>query len=601
MAPDNLFVLVQLLWQQASDRDPAIADSLAAIRRFVEPLAGEGTRIRSQNVLGLLDQVTATLADQALDQQQKWRTLQAMTRRMGNVVLAETPTRIDFRRIDRQDDREIAERAFVCRDLSDAFYAAVPGLVRDLGPPISVALTPAPDSQQLPPLPAIRDIELLDFDLDGRLDVIALGERSVEVYGRPRNDSPWQLVAAFQPPGELYGMAAADLDRDVPRLGTSARTPCPCQADADLLVFGPDGLLVLENRLDEATGKRSLQQVGQDQALNPLRRVSAVGLADVDHDGDLDLIVSAAGGVSVWSNGGQFAFRDIRARSALPPADLPLTTVVPVDWNHDADIDILLAGDAPGAAGWLENRRHGRFAWRPFSAESGLDMGAAALELLDWNGDRSWDLLAAGRGGLILAQTTAARGRHVQLGPSRALSETALTGLATWDYDNDGCLDVLAWGEKGLTPWRGTADGQFHAEPGLIPNPPGRVRDCAVGDVDNDGDWDLLAATPDGVVWFVNQGGNRNRWIDVVPQPDANPEQFPDLRINMHAVGSWVELRVGPVCQSRVVSRLPVHFGLGQAVQADVVQVHWTNGLTCTRLEPPAGQLLRVEQERKGM
>ena len=160
---------------------------------------------------------------------------------------------------------------------------------------------------------------------------------------------------------------------------------------------------------------------------------------------------------------------------------------------------------------------------------------------------------------------------------------------------------MAAGGEKWLTTWRGTADGQFRAEPALIHDPPGRVRDCAVGDVDGDGDWDLFAATPDGVVWFVNQGGNRNRSLDVVPQPDANPEQFPDLRINMHAVGSWVELRVGPLCQSRVVSRLPVHFGLGQAAQADVVQVHWTNGLTCTRLEPPAGQLLRVEQVLKGM
>ncbi len=221
LAPDNLFVLVQLLWQQASDKDPAIADSLAAIRRLVEPLAGESLRVRSQNVLGLLDQAVAAVADTTSDEQQKWRALQTVTRRLGNVLLAETPTRIDFRRIDRQDDRELAERAFVRRGLSEAFYASVPGLVRDLGPPISVKLAPASDPQQLPPLPAIRDIELLDFDVDGRLDVVAVRQRSVEVYGRPQNDSPWQLVAALPAPGELRGMAAADLDRDVPSPRTS--------------------------------------------------------------------------------------------------------------------------------------------------------------------------------------------------------------------------------------------------------------------------------------------------------------------------------------------------------------------------------------------
>ena len=86
LAPDNLFVLVQLLWQQASDKDPAIADSLAAIRRLVEPLAGESLRVRSQNVLGLLDQAIATAADAALDEQQKWRELQAVTRADGQRV-----------------------------------------------------------------------------------------------------------------------------------------------------------------------------------------------------------------------------------------------------------------------------------------------------------------------------------------------------------------------------------------------------------------------------------------------------------------------------------------------------------------------------------
>ncbi len=357
---------------------------------------------------------------------------------------------------------------------------------------------------------------------------------------------------------------------------------------------------MLENRLDEATGKRSLQIVGRDSTLSRLRDVSAVGLADVDHDGDLDLIVSAVGGVSVWSNGGQFAFQDISGRSALPSAGLPLTTILPVDWNHDADIDILLAGDAPGAAGWLENRRHGRFAWRPF-ADSGLDAGAAGLELSDGDGDASWDLLAGGQHGLIVAQTTTSPDQRVQFRQSRVLRDSPLTGLATWDYDNDGYLDIVTWGENGLNVWHGTSDGQFRVEPGLISNPPGHVRDCAVGDVDSDGDWDLLAATADGVVWFVNDGGNRNQWINVVLQPDANPEQFPDLRINMHGVGSVVELRAGPVWQSRVVSRWPVHFGLGQKSQVDFVQVHWTNGLTCTRLEPTAGQQLRVEQVLKGM
>jgi hypothetical protein len=272
-----------------------------------------------------------------------------------------------------------------------------------------------------------------------------------------------------------------------------------------------------------------------------------------------------------------------------------------VDWNRDSDIDILLAGDVAGAAGWLENRRHGRLVWQPFSAASGLGAGAAKLALLASNSNASWDLVAGGKLGLILTQTTATPDDRVQVLPSRTLSDKPLTGLAGWDYDNDGYLDIVTWAEDGLSVWRGTSDGRLQLAAGLMPEPAGSVLDCAVGDLDDDGDWDLLAATSKGVVWYVNEGGNRNHWIDVVLQPEANPEQFPDLRINMQGLGSLLELRVGPLCQSRVVSRLPAHFGLGQMLQADLLQVHWTNGLTCTRLEPAAGQRLRVEQVLKGM
>jgi hypothetical protein len=176
-----------------------------------------------------------------------------------------------------------------------------------------------------------------------------------------------------------------------------------------------------------------------------------------------------------------------------------------------------------------------------------------------------------------------------------------LTGLATWDYDNDGCLDIVTWGQRGLNVWHGASDGAFHPAVGLFSRPPALALDCSLGDEDGDGDLDLLAATTEGVVWYLNEGGNQNHWLDVVVQPEANPEQFPDLRVNMQGIGSLLELRIGPVCQSRVVSRLPVHFGLGQSPKADVLQLRWTNGLICTRLDPPAGQLVRVEQVLKGM
>jgi hypothetical protein len=598
LVPDNLFVLVQLIWQQAADHDLAIGDSLIRLRQLAEPIVGDSPRFRKQDLSALFDQAAeATAVARSSTDPTHWKTLTTVSRRIGNVLLAETPTRIDFRRLDRQNERDLAELEFVRPRLSDAFYASTPEIVRDLGPPISVRFQAAPEPDQLPPLPGVRAVELLDFDLDGRLDVVAMRSQAIEVYGRSEGNSSWQRIATFHSSSELRGLVAADLDRDAFLRGPAAASRGFHPGDVDLIAFGPAGVQILENCLDEASGQRSLKEVAQDPALGRLADVSAAGLADWDHDGDLDLIVSTAAGVSLWLNDGRFAFRDVSDRSVLPGAELRFGSIVSADWNRDLGIDVLLAGPAPGAAGWLENRRHGRLVWRPFPAGSALAAGAADLGLTDPGGNGMWDLLTAGPNGLALNAISPAD----PLFRTQVVDRGNVTGLRLWDYDNDGYQDILTWGDSGLAFWQGTSDGRFRAVSLLESGPLGDAQDCAVGDVDADGDEDLFVVTPDRATWYVNQGGNQNHWLDVVLEPAANPEQFPDLRINLNGWGSLVELRIGPVCQSRVVTWGPVHFGLGASLQADLVQVRWTNGLICTRREPPARQRLRIEQVLKGM
>lgn len=552
LVPDNLFVLIQLIWQQAADRDPAIAASLPRLRHLAEPLVGDNPRLRKQDLAALFDQSAdaASVAGSSADPND-WKALTAVTRRIGNVLLAETPTRIDFRRLDRQNERDVAELEFVRPRFDAASRASASELVGGLGPPISVRLQLASEHAQLPALPDAQAVQLLDFDLDGQLDVVAVGRRSIEVYGRAVGSGVWQRLASFDSPRELRGIAAADLDRDVPLRGSAAAGSGFHPGDADLIAFGSAGVLVLENSLDTATGHRCLREAGQASRFGGLSDVSTAGLADVDHDGDLDVIVSAAAGVSLWSNEGHWAFREISERSVLPAAGLPFRAILAEDENGDLDIDIRLAGAAHATSGWLLNRRHGRFGWRPDPADKA---------------------------------------------PADAPAPRRL-----WDYDNDGCQDAITWDSSGLAFWQGTPDGRLHAV-SLLPADMFRdVRDCAVGDMDADGDWDLVAVTPERLVWLVNDGGNQNGWIDVVLEPEANPEQFPDQRINLDGRGCLVEVRVGAVCQAQTATLGPVHFGLGAASRADIVQVRWTNGLICTRRQSPARQQLRVEQVLKGM
>ena len=103
-----------------------------------------------------------------------------------------------------------------------------------------------------------------------------------------------------------------------------------CQpADVEVVVFGPGGVQVYRNDIDES-GKRTLVVVEQSAELESVRNVLAGVLADIDHDGDLDLILSTASGISIWLNAGQLKFDDATNRSALPPAELAATSLVVV-------------------------------------------------------------------------------------------------------------------------------------------------------------------------------------------------------------------------------------------------------------------------------
>ena len=144
-------------------------------------------------------------------------------------------------------------------------------------------------------------------------------------------------------------------------------------------------------------------------------------------------------------------------------------------------------------------------------------------------------------------------------------------------------------------------DGQFRPTLGLLDASPSHVEACAVGDVDGDGDWDLLVVEPDRLVWYANQGGNQNHWLDVRLRADPHPSRSPDLAVNMHGLGSLLEVKTGSLCQRQLVTRSLSHFGLGAYSQADVVRILWTNGTPCNTIHAESNQLLSKEQKHEGM
>jgi hypothetical protein len=458
------------------------------------------------------------------------------------------------------------------------------------------------------------------------LDVVVLRDALVEVYGRSGGGDEWRAIASATLPAGYRRLVLADLDQDDPEQpGTAAyaqrqaagkpssppkqephedvqpqqapaasdtgsRKPCH-RTGLDVAVYGEAGVLLLRNVFDAEKQTRQLK-IEPHEGLAALKPALALVAVDFDHEGDLDLVVSSAAGISLWSNHGDMTFVDVGAQSQLPPAELQATSIVPVDWDGDVDLDLILTGPTSEAPGYLENLRHGQFRWRAFASDFSALKGASSVALVDTGDVGGWALAVAGKGGLAVV--------HAELGRQAAPSERSTSSLTasprsevqTWDFDNDGHSDLIGCADAGIDIYRGDDKGRYAAAPQLLVRGAKPIRSCQTGDLDGDGDLDLAIAEAGQVVLFENVGGDQNHWLDLQLVAGLMDDQNRQFRVNHHGIGSLVEVRTGPIYQRQIVRESITHFGLGRRQRPDMVRVTWTNGIPQDILDVQPDQTL---------
>jgi Flp pilus assembly protein TadD len=387
----------------------------------------------------------------------------------------------------------------------------------------------------------------------------------------------------------------------------------------------------------------------------------AAALGDFDNDGDADLFLTRLGGTALFENDGHGQFKDITAKAHAAVAGFP----VGASWgdiDHDGDLDLLIGrlrrpGTQENATPvLLLNKGNGTFADGTVSMKiSGPAQGTVGAVFADFDADRDIDLALSSAGGQdSLLDNRRDKGFTARGKDAGLASKGAGRGIAAGDVDGDGLADLVFASGTG-EPLRLYLNGPTRLfTPREIPNPPGagafgvvlfdadndgdldlfaagsalalhlndgsgRFRDkseatglsgiavkdgrgAAAADLDGDGDLDLVVTQNGGApILLRNEGGNRNRWLEVVPR---------GLNSNKEGIGSKIEVLAGPTWQRREVqagggylSQSPpeAHFGLGERGVADVVRLIWPGGVLQSELDVPAGQ--RVEEnelDRKG-
>jgi Flp pilus assembly protein TadD/peroxiredoxin len=247
----------------------------------------------------------------------------------------------------------------------------------------------------------------------------------------------------------------------------------------DLYVAQPAGL---PNRLYRNRGDSTFEDITDQAGVGVLDDTAQSLFADVDNDGDQDLVVATSTNLLLFINDGKGHFT--RAQNAFQFAQPPqgvLTSITMADYDRDGFLDLYVCiysyffGAGEDKAGTpapyydarngppavlLRNDGHGRFV--DATQEAGLDAGNNryhfAAAWADYDGDGWPDLLVANDFGTKNLYHNL--GRHdgkvrfedVAAGAG-VLDHGAGMSAAFLDYDNDGLLDIYTgnmWSAPGL-------------------------------------------------------------------------------------------------------------------------------------------------------
>ena len=415
----------------------------------------------------------------------------------------------------------------------------------------------------LPELASARELLAEDVDDDGDVDFIAAGAGGVVCALRTRDGYRIERVLSEA----VDHVRAFDLGND---------------DSLDLLVCRGGELLLFE----AASGADLLELGGPGSGApsgtwsrSPLELAPLPAppedlvFADIDHEGDLDLLIVGPFGARLLRNDGaaprtgadgaetRGAFVDV-SREASLPRDVPLTWCATEDVDGDQDVDLLLGG--PNALYLMDSLRAGGFedvAGRVFAGATG--MGREPL-LADFDGDARVDLLEPGDPATLWIQredgSLEARTTEHGIGPE--------AHPFTLDLDLDGTLDLF-WGGRGAL-----ALGQpqeLDVEVALLAG----EGPLAAGDFDGDLDHDLARSTAEGIE-ILRCGGPVGRAARLEPL---------GLKDNRRAVGAVVEVRSRELYR-RIYWRGGADLvGSGPYDAIDVVRITWPNGVVQTNLD----------------
>ena len=475
-------------------------------------------------------------------------------------------------------------------------------------------------------------VGFIDCDNDGLLDVVTVNGSNVDRYlkgGDPmvtlyRQVAPLKFLditkaAGLSRKGWGMGVAVADFDND---------------GLPDLFVTGYGGNALYHNR-----GDCTFEDVTEKAGVGGAGFMTGAAWADYDRDGFVDLFVAryvhadianlpkfgtcTFKGIVVqcgpqgmvgetdllFHNRGDGTFEEVSEKAGVHDASgFYGLGAVWGDYDNDGWPDLYVANDS-GPKFLYHNNHDGTFTdvgMKTGAALSGEGdaLGSMGVDFGDYDHDGRLDLFVTNFDDQpnTLYHDSGAQGfDDVSWKAGVAKPSFPLVGWGTgfFDFDNDGWVDILVANGHvypqidSLSPrssyrqpillHRNKGDGTFEevaSATGLTTLTPASRRGVAFGDINNDGNVDVLILNVDGpptlLLNHANEGNHRVLF------------KLIGTKSNRAAIGARLTVRAGTLAQLSEVrgggsylsqNDFRLHFGLGKESNIDSVEIRWPSGL----------------------
>jgi enediyne biosynthesis protein E4 len=500
-------------------------------------------------------------------------------------------------------------------------------------------------------------VAVLDVDNDGRLDIFFTnGARIDERQDGARPDKSdrrfWNRFYRQKPDGTFadvtekaglsgapqnqYGMgvAAGDYDND---------------GFDDLYVTNYGGNILYRNK-----GDGTFADVTAPAGVGAGAWSASAGFFDYDNDGKLDLFVTRyvdwsfqnnrycgekkAGyraychpdnyeGLAnvLFHNNGDGTFSDVSSKAGVANPSGKSLGVAFADYDHDGFVDVYVANDSVQSF-LYRNNGNGTFTDLGLLVgvgfnEDGKTFAGMGVDFADYDNDDRPDLIVTD-----LSNERYRLFRQNADGSFRDLTNMSGVGGATlpysgwstrfFDYDNDGWKDLfVAQGHVMDTIEKTSPNLRYLQPPLLLRNDRGRFarvmagevfkkewagRGAALGDLDNDGDVDLVVSNVGQKALVLrNEGGNKGNWVAIRTTGTVSNRDGIGCQVTVVSAGLRQHFTVNTAAGYLSASDKRLLVGLGGDSVAKQIEIRWPSGIVQKFENVKAGQTLAATEPRR--